>query len=401
MSRRIGIVTCSRSDAGIYLPLLRAIQEDPALALDIVATGMHLSPEFGLTVRQIEEAGFTVRERVESLLSSDTPEGIGKSMGMGVVGFAQLFTRWRPDLLVVLGDRFDMYPAALAALPFRIPVAHLHGGEVTEGAIDDALRHALTKLSHLHFVSTEISARRVRQMGEEPWRVVVSGALGLDHLHTIKRLSAAQLQARYGVRLEASPLLVTFHPVTLEYEQTEWQTRELLEALAASALPVIFTMPNADTNGRVVLSLLKRFVAKHPIAQLISNLGTEGYFSVMALAAAMVGNSSSGLVEAPSFGLPVVNVGTRQQGRVRAENVIDVGYRREEILRGIQQAVQPAFRAQLRNRANPYGDGHAAQVIVKHLKEIPLDDRLIRKRFVDAAEPLADCATLRVAAALP
>jgi len=345
--------------------------------------GMHLAPEFGLTVEAITADGFSVAERVEMLRSSDAPEGIAASMGVGVMGFARAFARTRPDLLVVLGDRVEMHAAALAALPFTIPVAHLHGGELTEGAIDDALRHSLTKLSHLHFVSTEAHARRVLQLGEEPWRVIVSGAPSLDHLRTTALLDRRELERRFGLRLDAAPLVVTYHPVTLEYADAEQQIRELLGALEAFELPIVFTLPNADTHGRVIRRAIEAFVARHPASRLVENFGPQGYLSLMALAAAMVGNSSSGLVEAPSFGLPVVNVGTRQQGRLRAENVIDVGYDREGVIAAIRKALSPSFRTALRGRPNPYGDGHAAEIIVKRLTEVPLDDRLIRKRFVD------------------
>ena len=384
MSRVIGVVSSSRADLGILRPVLEAIQREPALRPEVLATGMHLLKRCGLTVRELEQAGYPVRARVACLSAGDDPAAIAQAIGRGIDGFARLFRRWRPDILFVTGDRFEMYAAALAALPFKIPVAHVHGGELTHGAIDDALRHSVTKLSHLHFVSTEEYARRVMQLGEEAWRVTVSGAPSLDNVRTLALLDRQALQTRYGVRVDPAPLLVTFHPVTLEYEQAEWQAGELLAALQTFDRPVVFTLPNADTNGRVILRLIKAFVREHPQALLIENLGTQGYFSLMTYAAAMVGNSSSGLIEAPSLGLPVVNVGTRQQGRVRAENVIDVGCRRDEIIQGITAALAPAFRERLRGLANPYGNGHAAEVIVHRLRDIPLNGHLIQKRFVDA-----------------
>ena len=381
--RIIGVVTVARSDYGIYLPLLRKIQADPDLRLHLIVAGMHLSPEFGLTVKAIEADGFEIGERVEMLLSSDTPEGIAKSMGLGTIGFAQAYACFRPDILVVLGDRFEMHAAALAALPFKIPVAHIHGGEVTQGAIDDALRHSMTKLSHLHFVSTQEYARRVMQLGEEPWRVVACGALSLDNLHDVHLLSRKELADKFGVSLEDKFLLVTYHPVTLEYEQTEWQIGELLAGLDECGLPVLFTMPNADTSGRAISQRIKEFVTAHPSSQVVDNLGTQGYFSMMALATAMVGNSSSGIVEAAPFKLPVVNIGTRQQGRVRSANVIDVGYNGNEILDGIQRALLREFAASLAQMTNPFGDSRAAERIVRTLKQVDLDDRLLIKRFVD------------------
>ena len=382
--RTIAAVTVARSDYGIYLPILRRIQTDPDLRLYLLVSGMHLSPEFGLTVKTIEADGFEIGERVQMLLAADTPEAIAKSLGLAVIGFAQAYARRRPDILLVLGDRFDMYAAALAALPFTIPVAHIHGGELTEGAIDDALRHSLTKVSHLHFTATEEYARRVRQLGEEPWRITVSGAPALDQLRTMRLLTRAELAKGHAVDLTAAPLLVTWHPTTLEYEQVQWQTRELLAALAEAALPVLFTLPNADTNGRLIIRLIEEYVLTHGSAQKVDNLGTQAYWSVMAVAAAMVGNSSSGLIEAPSFKLPVVNVGTRQKGRLRAANVIDVGYERTAIAEGIRRATTSDFRAGLHGLVNPYGDGAAAERIVARLKSVETGDRLIRKTFCDA-----------------
>ena len=385
--RTIGVVTMSRSDYGIYLPVLREIQRAPDLRLYLIVSGMHLSPEFGMTIREIERDGFEIDERIEMLMSSDTPEGIAKSMGLGVLGFAQAYSRFRPDILVVLGDRFEMHAAALAALPFKIPVAHILGGEITEGAIDDALRHSMTKLSHLHLVSTEEYARRVRQLGEDPWRITVCGAPSLDNLHSIKLIEAKEIESRYGIRLQPPPLLVTFHPVTLEYEQTEWQVGEVLAALDTMGMPVVFTRPNADTNGRIIAHMMETFAQAHSSAWMVGDLGIQAYFSLMSLAAAMVGNSSSGIVEAPSFKLPVVNVGDRQRGRIRAENVIDVECSRDAILAGLRKALSPELRASLETLTNPYGDGHAAECIVQRLRQVELGKDLLMKRFYDARQP--------------
>jgi UDP-hydrolysing UDP-N-acetyl-D-glucosamine 2-epimerase len=384
--RTIAIVTVARSDYGIYRPVLRRIQREPGLRLMLFAAGMHLSPQFGMTVNAIEQDGFGVDERVEMLLSSDTPEGVAKSLGLGVIGFAQAYARSRPDILVVLGDRYEMLAAAAAALPFKIPVAHIHGGESTEGAIDESIRHSITKMSHLHFASTEAYARRIVQMGEEPWRVTVSGAPGLDNLTDLYPLSREELEAQYGLCLSdpIGALLVTYHPVTLEYEQTEAQVVELLSALWGAAMPVVFTYPNADTNNHVIAEMIEDFVARTPDARLVANMGTQGYFSLMSMAAAMVGNSSSGIIEAASFKLPVVNVGNRQAGRIRPRNVIDVACHREAILGGIRRATSSEFRASLSDLVNPYGDGHAAERIVQRLKTVCLDDKILVKRFCDA-----------------
>jgi UDP-hydrolysing UDP-N-acetyl-D-glucosamine 2-epimerase len=381
--RRIGVVTVGRSDFGIYLPMLRRIRATRGLQLQLYVTGMHLSPEFGLSHRLIDAAGFRDYERIESLLSSDTPTGIAKSMGVGVAGFAEVFGRNRPDILIVLGDRFEMHAAALAALPFKIPVAHIHGGEVTAGAIDDALRHSMTKMSHLHFVSAAEYGQRVRQLGEEAWRVTVAGALGLDNLRLIRIPSRRTLQKRLGRRLPERFLLVTYHPVTLEYEDTAWQIAELLEAIEGTGFPPIFTLPNADTSGRIIASAIRDYAARHPAACCFENLGTELYFGMMGQADAMVGNSSSGIIEAASFHLPVVNVGTRQAGRLRPANVIDCGNDRSEIKQAVHRALSPSFRRGPCRRPNPFDRGGAAEAIVRRLQTVPLDDRLTIKRFVD------------------
>jgi len=381
--RTIGVVTVARSDYGLYLPVLRRIQAEPDLRLHLIVAGTHLSPDFGLTVREIERGGFPIGDRVEMMLSSDTPEGVAKSMGLGTIGFAQAYARSRPDILLVLGDRFEMHAAVVAALPFGIPVAHIHGGELTLGAMDDALRHSITKMSHLHFVATEDYARRVIQMGEEPWRVLVSGSPGLDGLLSTPLLSREELERRYRLDLSAPFLLVTYHPVTLEIEQLETQMNELLAALDEVGMTTVFTYPNADTRSRLVIQMTREYAAARPHVRVVVNLGTPGYVSAMRFAAAMVGNSSSGIIEAASFQLPVVNIGSRQQGRARGRNVIDVGYGRQEIVAGIRRAISPEFRASLVGLVNLYGDGHAAERIVRRLKEVELDDRLFRKRFYE------------------
>jgi len=381
--RTIGVISVARSDYGIYLPVLRRIETEPQLQLLLYASGMHLSPEFGLTVGQIESDGFAIHDRVEMLLSSDNAEGVAKSMGLGTLGFAQSFGRERPDLLLVLGDRFEMHSAVVAAVAFKIPVAHIHGGELSEGAIDDSLRHSITKLSHLHFVSNEIHARRVMQMGEEPWRILVSGAPSLDNLKATKLLTKQQLEQQFNLKLEAPFLLVTVHPTTLEPDDTQQHVHDLLLALAECGLPTVFTYPNADAQGRMIIESIKEFSANRNDCQIVANLGTQGWFSLMNLAAAMIGNSSSGLLEAPSFGLPVVNIGSRQRGRLRAQNVIDVGYSRSEIVAGISRAIEPDFRARLAHLVNPYGDGHAADRIVKTLRDVQINDKLLLKRFHD------------------
>ena len=357
--RNIGVLTTSRAEYGILRPVLKEIESDTQLNLQLFVGGAHLSPEFGYTVVQIE---FPITERVECLMSSETPEGIAKSIGMTAFGFAQAFARTRPDILLVTGDRYEAAAVALAAIPFKIPVAHLGGGDVTLGAFDESLRHAITKMSHLHFCYAQEQAARVLQMGENPERVIVTGNPALDGLDD-----------SYGVPLTKGALVVIFHPVTLEYERTDEYIDNLLAALKQRPEPIVFILPNADTAGRKILKKMRRY----PNAQAHANLIPPVYYDLLRNAVAIVGNSSSALMEAPSFGLPAVNIGTRQAGRLRGANVIDVGYSTEEILAGIEQALS----LHLDGISNPYGDGHAAPRIVQVLKNAPLD--IIEKRFYD------------------
>lgn len=377
------MVTVGRSDYGLYRPILRAIEAHADLRLHLIVSGAHLEPHLGETVREIENDGFPIAERIRILLPNDDPKSIAASMGRGVAEFAESYARCRPDILLLLGDRFEMHAAGLAALPFQIPVAHLHGGELTAGAIDDALRHSLTKLSHLHFVSTEEYARRVRQLGEEPWRITVSGAPGLDNLTQIPLLDSAAFAERFHFPLTPAPILVTYHPVTLEYESVESQIEALLEALAQFNEPLLFSLPNADTGSHKIREAIEHFIQKREHSCLLNNMGTQGYFSAMAAACCMVGNSSSGIIESPSFRLPVVNIGRRQEGRLRAANVIDTGTGRDEIQKAISKALTPEFRASLKDLKNPNGDGHATPRIVERLASVPIDSALLIKKFQD------------------
>lgn len=381
--RTIGVITVGRSDYSIYLPLLKKLKADPEVDLHLVVAGMHLLPQFGLTVEEIEKDGFEIRDRVELPLNVDSPEGIANSIGSAVTSFSKVFKKRNFDLVFVLGDRFEMHAAALAALPFKIPMAHISGGELTRGAFDDALRHCLTKMSHLHFVSTEAYRQRVLQLGEEPSRVFLSGALALDHLQNMQMLSKEVLAGKWKIDLDKPPLLVTYHPVTLEYEETESQMSQLLAALEEFDLPIIFTGTNADTSNQIIRQMTENFVRKHARAHFVNNLGMQNYFSMLSLSCAMVGNSSSGLVEAPSFELPVVNIGTRQEGRVRAKNVLDVGYGTEDIITGIQKALSPSFREGLKEMVNPHGDGKAAQKIMDVLRILSWEKNFVQKKFYD------------------
>ncbi|MCU1486923.1 MAG: UDP-N-acetyl-D-glucosamine 2-epimerase, UDP-hydrolyzing [Actinomycetia bacterium] len=381
--RSIGVVTTSRADYGILRPVLERIVADDELELRLVVSGPHLEDRFGATHRDIERDGFDIAARVPLPLDSDSPAAIAAATGAAVAGYGRAFADLAPDLLVVIGDRFEMHAAAVAALPFLLPVAHLHGGELTEGAFDDALRHSITKLSHLHLVSTADHARRVLQLGEEPWRVTVSGAPALDGLLAAPPLPPAAVAARLGIDPGSPPVMVTFHAPTLEPTELEHQVGELLAALRGLDRPVVFTGTNADPGGRLIRERIASFVAEEAGTVAVEHLGTEVYVGLMAWAAVMVGNSSSGIIEAPSLGLPVVNVGTRQDGRTRAENVRDVPNNRDAIRAEVLDALRPERRAALAGRANPYGDGRAAAVIVDRVREVEIDDVLLRKRFVD------------------
>jgi UDP-hydrolysing UDP-N-acetyl-D-glucosamine 2-epimerase len=378
------VVTVGRSDYGHVRPVLDGIRRAPDLELVLFVGGMHLAPEFGNTVKEIEADGFPIAERIAMLESGDTPEAVAISTGRGVDGFARAFARRPPDLVVVLGDRFEMLAAAVAALPFALPVAHIHGGEVSEGAMDNQIRHAITKLAHIHFASADVHARRIARMGEEAWRIHTVGAPGLDRLAGLAALTRETLARDLGLPAEGPWHIVTFHPVTLEYRDTASHVDELLAALEKTDGALVITYPNADTAGRVIIERLEEFAARHPgRCRLARSLGERHYLSLLSHADVMIGNSSSGLIEAPSFGLPTINIGARQRGRLRGANVIDVAPFREEILRAIEAAQAPAFRARARAAANPYGDGRAAPRIVDILSKVPLDARLVQKRFAD------------------
>jgi GDP/UDP-N,N'-diacetylbacillosamine 2-epimerase (hydrolysing) len=383
MIRKICVITGSRADYGLLRWVMQGIQDDPDLTLQIVATGMHLSPEFGLTYLEIEQHGFRLDRKVEMLTSSDTPVGIAKSMGLGLIGFADALSELNPDLVVVLGDRFEIYAAVAAALVARIPVAHLHGGETTEGAFDESIRHAITKMSHLHFVAAEPYRQRVVQLGEQPDRVFLVGGLGVDAIKRLKLLGRTDLEASLGFGLGEKSLLVTFHPVTLEAGTAAAQMEELLAALASlDDTNLIFTLPNADTDGRVLIKAVEEFVAQHPNARAYTSLGQLRYLSCVAQVDGVIGNSSSGLIEAPSLNTGTINIGDRQRGRLQAASVINCDPTQQSISEAIGRLYSPEFRSSLRDVCNPYGDGGASGRIVERLKNYPID-RIAKKVFFD------------------
>lgn len=380
--RKIGVVTTSRADYGSVRSIVQRIQADSDLELALLVSGSHLSSS--KTISAIEADGFPIAEKIEMQLASDTPKATGLSLGIGMMGFVESLSRIRPDLLVVVGDRYELLAVASAALILHIPLVHVSGGEITEGAIDDSVRHALTKLSHLHFVSMEEAARRVQQMGEAEWRVHITGDPALDALHEMTFLTPTELAASLGVDKITPPFVsFTFHPTTLSSVSVEAQIDAVLAALDNFSGTLIMTMPNADTGQQVIREKITRFCQQHPAAYVFESLGQQRFYSLLHHADLMVGNSSSGIWESASFALPVVNIGERQAGRLRADNVIDVDYRVENIRAAIQKALSPEFRLSLQGLKNPYGDGHAAEKIVTVLKTIPLDHQLLTKKFVD------------------
>ncbi len=381
---KICVITGSRAEYGLLYPLLVKLKKDKAVQLQLVATGMHLSPEFGLTYRQIEADGFIIDEKVEILLSADTDSAITKSTGLGLIGFAASLQRLEPHWVILLGDRFETFAAATAAHLAKIPVAHLHGGELTEGATDDALRHAITKMAWLHFTSAEPYRQRVIQLGEDPKRVFTTGAIGLDNAKHMKLLTIGQLSKELEFSVTKDTLLVTYHPVTLEKNSASEQMKELLKALDAfPAYPVIFTLPNADANGRVITKLIHEYVERNPgRAKAFTSLGQLRYLSALKHVKAVVGNSSSGIIEAPFFKIPIINIGDRQSGRLKAGSVIDTGTRSESIIAGMQKAFSPLFAAQCKNTTHPYGDGDTAGRIINGIKKAGVPAS-IKKTFYD------------------
>jgi UDP-hydrolysing UDP-N-acetyl-D-glucosamine 2-epimerase len=381
MSLRVAVVTVARSDYGIYFPVLRLLQGESKIDLRLIVAAGHLDPKFGNTIQEIERDGFPIAFRVPMTMYGDSREDVAAAIGTGIQQFAGAYSQLRPDILLVLGDRYEMFAAAIAALPSRIPIAHIQGGELTLGAIDDAIRHSITKLSHIHFAATLEYARRIQQLGEESWRVHMTGSPAIDSILSLEPIPRAELEGEIGLDLSRT-LLITYHPVTLEDNDAE-NVSNLLTAASASGHRLLFTYPNADSHNSEIIRRVKQFVDQTPSARLVSNLGHRKYHSVQRYVAAMVGNSSSGIIEAASFRLPVVNIGTRQLGRVRSANVIDVGYTNEEIGRGIETAVSPDFRRSIANMQNLYGDGRAAEKIVLVLKSVEIGQALVMKRFVD------------------
>jgi UDP-hydrolysing UDP-N-acetyl-D-glucosamine 2-epimerase len=381
MRLRVAVVTVGRSDYGIYFPVLRLLHADRDVELKLIVAAGHLDPKYGSTVKEIEQDDFPIAARVPMKMQGDSREDVADAIGVGVQQFTAAYHDTQPDVLLLLGDRYEMFAAAIAALPLRIPIAHIQGGELTFGAIDDAIRHAITKLSHIHFAATADYVQRIRQMGEEPWRVHLTGSPAIDSIRSFEAIPKAELDSEFTMDLSQT-LLITYHPVTLEDNNGE-SLSHLLAAVSESGHSLLFTYPNADSHNSEIIERIQNFVATRKHAKFVTNLGHRKYHSVQRYVAAMVGNSSSGIIEAGTFQLPVVNIGTRQQGRIRGAHVIDVDESKDAIGEAIKIAVSATFRQSLLGMENPYGNGRSAERIVSLLKSTPRGRTLIVKKFID------------------
>lgn len=380
--KKICVVTGTRAEYGLLSNLMRRIDDCPETRLQVIVTNMHLSPEFGLTYKEIEADGFHIDKKVEMLLSADTPTATTKSMGLGIIGFADAYEDLRPDMVVILGDRYEMLGAASAALLAGIPIAHISGGDVTEGAYDDAIRHSITKMSHLHFTSTECYRRRVIQLGEEPSRVFNVGSTGIDNMKQMSLMSKTDLEADLELEFGDNTVLVTFHPVTLEHQSAASQFQNLLNALDAVDCKIIFTKPNSDTDGRVIIDMMERYVAANPLkAKCFTSLGYIRYLSALQYIQAVVGNSSSGLLEVPSFGIPTVNIGDRQKGRLKADSVIDCSPEEHDIFDAVKKALSQEYKIKARGTVNPYEKENTNELIFETILNWNPDS--LKKHFYD------------------
>lgn len=383
--RKICVFTGTRADYGIMSRLVHLIDKDPDLQLQIIATNMHLSPEFGMTYKEIENDGFKIDKKVEMMLSSDTATGTVKSMGLALIGFADALEDLKPDLAVILGDRYEMLAAAEACLINKVPIAHIAGGAISEGAYDDAIRHSITKMSHLHFTETDEYRKRVIQLGEHPNRVWSTGALGVNNIRNEQIMPLSELESSLDFHLGEKFLLITFHPVTMENATAAEQCDSLLRALSEinSNYQLLFTLPNSDTDGRVIIKKINDYVSAHSDnAFAITSLGKRRYYSALKFATAVIGNSSSGLVEAPSFHIPTLNIGNRQEGRTRGESVIDVDATFEGIREGLNKALSVEFINRAKKANNPYEKENTLLEIFNTIKTYPLEG-LIKKHFYD------------------
>ena len=380
MKRKIAVVTTSRADySHLYWPL-HDLARHPDVDLKLIVMGPHLSPEFGHTVHEIERDGLEIAARIECLLSSDTDVGMAKTIGLATLGLADCLGQMRPDLILLIADRYEMLAPASVALALRIPIAHIEGGEISEGAIDDAVRHALTKMSHVHFTSTFAARDRVIALGEEEWRVHRAGAPSIDHLRRNTLLTRGQLEAQLHVGLTQPSAVVAYHPVTIVRDTTQ-EADALFAALQEVPGQILFCYPNSDAGSRELIQRTEQFLAQRPDARLFVNLAALTYWSLLRQVDVMIGNSSSGIMETPSFALPTVNIGMRQQGRERAPNLLDAAPEKADILAKVEIARGKTFRRSLDGMQNPYGDGHASETIVRVLTSVPLGEKLLIKKM--------------------
>ncbi|MBF0232993.1 MAG: UDP-N-acetylglucosamine 2-epimerase (hydrolyzing) [Desulfamplus sp.] len=382
--RKICVVTGTRAEYGLLYWLMKEIQEDSYIKLQIIVTGMHLSPEFGLTYQTIEQDGFKINEKVEMLLSSDTPAGIAKSMGLGLIGFADALVRLKPDILVLLGDRFEIFVAAQAGMVAKIPIAHIHGGETTEGAFDEAIRHSITKMAHFHFAAAELYRRRIIQLGESPKRVFNYGAIGLDNINKLKLLEKDDFEKAINFKLGSSSFLITYHPVTLGSIEVDKSINELFKAIDHfSNVRILFTKSNADTAGRKINQQIDEYAKKNPErVKVFTSMGQLLYLSAIKHTYVVIGNSSSGIIEVPAFLKPTINIGKRQQGRLRADSIIDCEENETAIVTAIKRALSSDFQEIIKKSVNPYGQGNVSFKIKEYLKNVSLHNIII-KRFND------------------
>ena len=381
--KKICVITGTRAEYGLLYWILKEFNSDKDISLQIIATGMHLSEEFGSTFKVIEEDGFVISKKVNMLLPSDSEKAISKSIGLGMIGFADAYSDLNPDLIVVLGDRFEIFSAVSAALIAKIPVAHIHGGEITEGAFDDALRHSITKMSHLHFTAAEAYKKRVVQLGENPNRVFNVGGIGIDNIIQLKLLSKVKLEKEINFNLGKKSILVTFHPVTLENSTAGFQFQELLYSIInLKNTKVIFTKANADTDGSVINKMIDKFVSFNENSIAFKSMGQLNYLSTMQFVDAVVGNSSSGLLEAPSLNIPTINIGDRQKGRIKANSVISCPPVQEDITNAFQKIYSEDFLNIVSQSNNPYGNGGSSKMIFDVIKNFDLEG-VIKKSFYD------------------
>ncbi|MBM9501943.1 UDP-N-acetylglucosamine 2-epimerase (hydrolyzing) [Leptospira sp. 201903071] len=385
--KKVCVITGTRAEYGLLRFVMDGIAKSDFLELQLIVTGMHLSPEFGLTFKEIENDGFDIHKKVEMLLSADTSSSITKSIGLGMIGFADVIADLKPDLVLLLGDRFEILSAATAALISLIPIVHLHGGEITEGAFDESIRHAVTKMSHIHFVAAETYRKRVIQLGENPEYVFNVGGLGIDSIQRTKLLGKIELENSLDYKFGQKNLLITYHPATLNENSATEQFNHLLEALKQLRdINLIFTLPNADTGSRKIIEMIHEFVSNHPNSKAFTSLGSLKYFSCLQFVDGVVGNSSSGLLEVPFFKKGTVNIGDRQKGRLRAASVIDSATDKRSILNSILALYEPEFLKSLNSISNPYGNGGATKKIIDILESLELSN-ITSKKFYDIEFP--------------